>query len=117
MPFSGLPGKGWPRVAGFRWTRSTDLIAQAWGKEFAPLATALNVGERLRDAVEGLCIAHASSPEGQVTISIGVASLVPGVAQDAEHLVVEVDITLYAAKRRGRNTVVAHGAIVLAEAS
>jgi diguanylate cyclase (GGDEF)-like protein len=104
-------------------TGEDDLPARYGGEEFALLLPgadmdmALNVGERLRDAVEGLCIAHASSPEGQVTISIGVASLVPGVGQDAEHLVEAADIALYAAKRRGRNAVVAHGAVVLAEAS
>jgi len=104
-------------------TGEDDLPARYGGEEFALLLPgadvdmALNVGERLRDAVEGLCIAHASSPEGQVTISIGVASLVPGIAQDAEHLVEAADIALYAAKRRGRNAVVAHGAVVLAEAS
>jgi diguanylate cyclase (GGDEF)-like protein len=100
-----------------------DLPARYGGEEFALLIpgadidTALKTGERLRRAVDAMCIAHASSPEGQVTISIGVASLIPGVAQDAEHLVEAADIALYAAKRRGRNTVVAHGAVVLAEAS
>jgi diguanylate cyclase (GGDEF)-like protein len=104
-------------------TGEDDLPARYGGEEFALLLPgadvdmALNVGERLRDAVEGLCIAHASSPEGQVTISIGVASLVPGVGEDAEHLVEAADIALYAAKRRGRNAVVAHGAVLLAEAS
>ena len=104
-------------------TGEDDLPARYGGEEFALLLPgadidmALNVGERLRDAVEGLCIAHASSPEGQVTISVGVASLIPGVGQDAEHLVEAADIALYAAKRRGRNTVAAHGAVVLAEAS
>ena len=62
-------------------------------------------------------VAHASSPERQVTISVGCAALVPGVADEAEHLVEAADVALYAAKRRGRNTVVAHGAVVLAEAS
>lgn len=104
-------------------TGEDDLPARYGGEEFALLLpgvdvdTALRAGERLRRAVEGLCVAHASSPNGQVTISVGVASLVPGVAEDAEHLVEAADIALYAAKRRGRNTVVAHGAVVLAEAS
>lgn len=104
-------------------TGEDDLPARYGGEEFALLLpgvdvdTALRAGERLRRAVEGLCIAHASSPNGQVTISVGVAALVPGVAEDAEHLVEAADIALYAAKRRGRNTVVAHGAVVLAEAS
>ncbi len=52
-----------------------------------------------------------------MTISIGVASLVPSAAKDAEDLVEAADIALYAAKRRGRNAVVAPGAVVLAEAS
>jgi diguanylate cyclase (GGDEF)-like protein len=99
-----------------------DLPARYGGEEFALLMpgadvdAALKTGERLRIAVEAMCIAHASSPDGQVTISIGVASLIPGVAEHAEHLVEAADIALYAAKRRGRNTVVAHGAVVLAEA-
>ena len=104
-------------------TGEDDLPARYGGEEFALLMpgadvdAALKAGERLRRAVEGLCLTHASSPDGQVTISVGVAALVPGVAQDAGHLVEAADIALYAAKRRGRNTVVAHGAVVLAEAS
>ena len=100
-----------------------DMPARYGGEEFvlllpgADVDAVLKAGEKLRRAVEELCVAHASSSLGQVTVSIGVASLVPGVAQDAEHLVEAADIALYAAKRRGRNAVVAHGAVVLAEAS
>jgi diguanylate cyclase (GGDEF)-like protein len=75
------------------------------------------VAERLRHAVEDLCITHASSPSGQVTISVGVASMVPGPGQDPENLLEAADSGLYRAKRRGRNAVVAHSAITLAAAS
>jgi diguanylate cyclase (GGDEF)-like protein len=100
-----------------------DLPARYGGEEFALLLPgadierALAIAEGLRRAVEELCIAHAASPLGQVTASIGAAALVPGVGEDAERLVEAADIGLYAAKRRGRNTVVAHGAVLLAEAS
>ena len=82
----------------------------------AEIEAALRAGEQLRRGVEELCIAHAASPCGQVTISVGVAALVPTVAQDAGLLIEAADIALYAAKRRGRNTVAAHGAVMLAEA-
>jgi diguanylate cyclase (GGDEF)-like protein len=100
-----------------------DLPARYGGEEFAllipgaDLAKGLAVAERLRKAVEDLCIAHASSPNGQVTISIGVASLVPAIGEDAECLVEAADAGLYSAKRRGRNAVVAHAPVTLAAAS
>jgi diguanylate cyclase (GGDEF)-like protein len=103
-------------------TGEDDLPARYGGEEFALLLagadihTALARGERLRRAVEALCIAHASSPNGQVTVSVGVASLIPALTAPPEQLIEAADIALYNAKRRGRNAVVAHGAVVLAEA-
>src|SRR5262249_26152763 len=65
-----------------------DLPARYGGEEFAllmpgaHLEQGLAVAERLRRSVEELCIVHASSPCGQVTISVGVAALVPGIGED-----------------------------------
>jgi diguanylate cyclase (GGDEF)-like protein len=100
-----------------------DMPARYGGEEFvlllpgADIEAALSAGDRLRSAVEEMCITHVASPTGQVTISVGVASLVPGIAQDAEQLIEAADVALYAAKRRGRNTTVAYGTILLSEAS
>ena len=104
-------------------TGDDDLPARYGGEEFALLMpgtdieAALATGERLRECVEALCIAHASSPCGQVTVSIGVASLVPQPGENAEVLIETADMALYAAKRRGRNAVVARGPLELAVAS
>ena len=103
--------------------RPGDLPARYGGEEFAvllpgaSLAGARIVAERLRHAVEELCIAHADSPLGQVSVSIGLASLVPSLGDTAQSLIEAADAGLYAAKRGGRNAVVADSDIELAEAS
>jgi len=103
--------------------RPGDLPARYGGEEFAlllpgaTLAGARIVAERVRHAVEELCIAHKDSPIGQVSVSIGVAALVPSRSEKAEGLIEAADTGLYAAKRRGRNAVVAHSEIELAAAS
>jgi diguanylate cyclase (GGDEF)-like protein len=90
-----------------------DLPARYGGEEFALLLPGANaeqahaVAESLRRAVEDLCIAHAACPAGQVTISVGVASLVPTPGGEAAALVAAADARLYDAKRRGRNVAVA----------
>ena len=100
-----------------------DLPARYGGEEFAllmpgaDLDQALAAAERLRRAVEELCITHAACPSGRVTISIGVAAMTPGTELDPGQLIEAADAGLYSAKRRGRNCVVAHGAVVLAAAS
>jgi diguanylate cyclase (GGDEF)-like protein len=99
-----------------------DFAARYGGEEFAlllPGATvdkAAEIAERLRRTVESLSFVNAQSPWGFVTVSIGVASFVPGEKDDSEKLVQAADAGLYAAKRRGRNTVVVHAPVALSEA-
>lgn len=95
-------------------SRPGDVVARYGGEEFACLlpdtspGDARIVAERMRVAVAGLAIAHPSSPEGRVTVSIGVASVVPAGGAAVEQLVRTADRALYAAKKAGRNRVV-HG--------
>jgi diguanylate cyclase (GGDEF)-like protein len=95
------------------------LVARYGGEEFAVLLPGLNtarataLGEQARRAIEDLLISHAEAPRGVVTISVGVASLVPESQQSAADLVEAADRALYDAKRRGRNAVVAHAPLVL----
>jgi diguanylate cyclase (GGDEF)-like protein len=99
-----------------------NFAARYGGEEFAlllpgaDLEKALEIAERLRRQVEELRIANAGAPCGLVTVSIGVASFMPIKQGNSEKLVEAADIGLYAAKRRGRNAVVAHGPLELSEA-
>jgi diguanylate cyclase (GGDEF)-like protein len=93
------------------------FAARYGGEEFCLLlpgsesAHALQIGEDVRAAVEGLAIPHPTSPNKAVTVSIGVATVTPGDAQPEDDLIEAADAALYAAKRQGRNMVVAHGLI------
>ena len=59
----------------------------------------------IREAVVALDIAHAGSPFGVLTISVGVASMVPGEDDLPVDLMRMADAALYRAKRSGRNQV------------
>jgi len=93
--------------------REVDLPARLGGEEFVALLPetalqdALDVAERLRQHIEALEIALAPpSPPLRLSVSIGVAELA---ADDRSHedLMRRADEALYAAKREGRNRVVA----------
>jgi diguanylate cyclase (GGDEF)-like protein len=91
--------------------RPDDVLARYGGEEFTALlpdveaAGAAVVAERLRAAVDALQIAHASSPFGRVTVSIGAASVGQETGVDAGTFVHAADAALYEAKRAGRNRV------------
>ena len=92
-------------------TRSTDIAARYGGEEFSiilpgtDLAAARRAAERVRLNVACLLEEHVSSPNGFITISVGVASAGPSDRGTAKDLVEQADRNLYDAKRGGRNRV------------
>ncbi len=84
--------------------RSEDLVARYGGEEFvvvmpgADLAAASATAEQLRQAV--------SRSDLQVTVSVGVASQLPGNGLTRASLFERADKALYEAKQRGRDRVV-----------
>jgi diguanylate cyclase (GGDEF)-like protein len=91
------------------------FAARYGGEEFCLLLPNLNseramrVGERVRAAVSGLGMPHATSPHQEVTVSVGVACARPSEMKQPRDLIEAADAALYAAKHRGRNAVVDHG--------
>ena len=85
------------------------------GEEFCLLlpntgaARALEIGEMVRAAVASLAMPHCTSSHQIVTVSVGVACTSPNDTQRPGDLIEAADAALYAAKHRGRNTVVEHG--------
>lgn len=91
--------------------RPGDSCARYGGEEFSvilpgtDLAGATVVAEGMRQAVEGLGLPHASSASGVVTVSVGVAEVVPSADLSLDDLLSAADRALYEAKRSGRNCV------------
>jgi diguanylate cyclase (GGDEF)-like protein len=91
------------------------FAARYGGEEFCLLLPnsdsrrAMEIGEMIRAAVQDLALPHATSSYQIVTTSIGVACARPSDTQPPSDLIEAADAALYAAKHRGRNTVVEHG--------
>lgn len=90
--------------------RDGDRISRYGGEEFALLMAdtdreaACMVAERLRLAVAELDLPHPAAPDiGRVSISIGIATMVPADEQLCYILVAQADLALYTAKDAGRN--------------
>lgn len=91
--------------------RATDIPSRFGGEEFALLfpktdrQTALEIAERLQSIISAEPFEHEhTQPEGQLTVSIGVAAL-PDDATDWYSLINNADKALYKAKSLGRNRV------------
>ncbi|MGO4889881.1 diguanylate cyclase domain-containing protein [Anaerobacillus sp. MEB173] len=92
--------------------RSTDLVARYGGEEFAVVLpntdadVAYQLAENIRNNISGLNIPHeASYIADYVTISVGVATVVPAQYKDPKELIEKADRALYNAKNEGRNQV------------
>jgi diguanylate cyclase (GGDEF)-like protein len=103
--------------------RPGDIAARYGGEEFTVLLphTAANgamcIAETIRKAVFAMAVPHERSEHGRVTVSIGVATILPGNGIAAQTLVENADRALYAAKGSGRNKVCFDNVALISEAA
>jgi diguanylate cyclase (GGDEF)-like protein len=92
--------------------RPADVAARYGGEEFALVLPtsdtegALLVAERVRQDITALAMTHAGGLAGKVTVSMGVATSVPGQVRGIEELIACADKALYRAKETGRDRIV-----------
>jgi len=92
--------------------RPADLVARYGGEEFIALLVdtdaegAMMLAERMRARIEELRVENRDSSVGSVlTVSLGVATIIPNATLKPEDLVDLADRALYVAKAGGRNRV------------
>lgn len=90
--------------------RADEVAARYGGEEFVlllpdvPLADATVVAQRCMDSLRDAALDHPRSPTAPVlTLSMGIASVVPRAGTGSDTLVQAADAALYRAKNGGRN--------------
>lgn len=97
--------------------RPADFVARYGGEEFGvilpntDLEGTVIVAEKIRSAVKNLQLNHQkSSVSKYISVSLGVASIIPTFKLNPEHLIAQADKALYAAKEQGRDRVACNAA-------
>lgn len=93
--------------------QSSDMAARYGGEEFALVLTkteaeqAYRIAKRIQSDLENLSLPHAGSLiSDKITISIGIATMVPEQSDTAGLLLCIADKALYQAKESGRNRII-----------
>ena len=98
--------------------RTGDLVARYGGEEFAFIApltdgeNAFAMAQKVCEAIQALNLPHTKSPIGYLTVSIGVAMVIPHEDDSPQDLIARADWALYQAKTQGRNRVVLAASVV-----
>lgn len=88
-----------------------DVAARYGGEEFAVILPGCGreggrlVATAIHQAIQARALTHPGSPFGKVTLSFGVAAVIPDEAVPPEVLFARADQALYASKAAGRNQV------------
>ena len=91
--------------------RSFDIISRNGGEEFSillidcPNKQAMEIGERIRKAIEKHEFIVSTGEKINISVSVGVTTY-PDIVNNVEEIIESADIALYKAKHAGRNKVI-----------